>query len=115
MTEQPDRPPKLDYVSPATSRPEISTQQVVGGCLLSVLAIGVTVPAVLVGGYAYAPRAQSAGAVAWLLIGAVIAGIGVIAWSMHRSPRWRGLGQGLWIGLGVAILLEGLCFLTLMR
>jgi hypothetical protein len=92
----------------------VSKQQVLGGCLLSVVAIGIAVPLAILATYDFVTRTR-ANALAWVFIGAVAAGIGIVAWATQRSYRWRGLAQGLWIGLGIAILLEGLCFLTMLR
>jgi len=35
--------------------------------------------------------------------------------TLYRNPRRRGWAIGLWIGLGVAALIEGACFVSLTR
>jgi hypothetical protein len=51
---------------------------------------------------------------------AIVAGIGIlagfvaIAIAFQRQPRRRGLALGIWLGIGMAALLEGLCFAGMM-
>jgi hypothetical protein len=46
----------------------------------------------------------------WVIIvgAAVIVNWWAFAW--RKSARWRGVSMGLWIGFGVAALIEGACF-----
>jgi len=110
--EEQGRPPKLDYVTPVTTRGEVSTAQVVGGAVLSVLAVLVGAPMGLaIGAGARAPLGPVLG---WVFVAAVLGGLHVIALWARRHPARRGLAQGLWIGMGIGVLLEGVCFLALL-
>jgi hypothetical protein len=109
--EERDGPPKLDYVTPATTRGEVSTAQVVGGAMLSILTVAVAVPTGFAVGAAM--RSRVGAVLGFVLVVAVLAGLHLIALWARRHPARRGLAQGLWIGMGIAVLLEGVCFLMI--
>jgi hypothetical protein len=108
--EEQERPPKLDYVTPQTMRSEVSKGQVVGGAMLSVMVIALSVPVAFAMGYA---NQAHSGAVFWGVVLVAVAALNAAAFAARGSRRWRGLAQGLWIGLGIAVLLEGVCFLIM--
>jgi hypothetical protein len=57
------------------------------------------------------------GTSSWFCLLPVVAVVGVIggaAWAQSR-PRLRGLAMGLWIGFGVSVLVEGVCFGIVIR
>jgi len=111
--EEREEPRMLNYVTPETTRREFSRGQLVGGAVLSVAVVGLTVPAGLLFGYAL--NEFHGAVVGWLLIGAVVVGLHLAAVFARRNPRRQALAQGLWLGLGIAVLLEGLCFLAISR
>jgi zinc transporter ZupT len=108
--EQSPSPP-LEYASPR--EPELragrmALQAIVGCSLTCGLLMGGVFFGLL---FAFAsggstPYAILAIAIGAMLLGAVIA-LGVQA---HRNPKRRGWAMGIWIGIGLAALLEGLCF-----
>jgi hypothetical protein len=111
MEGEQGRPPKLDYVTPATTRGEVSAARVVGGAILSILVIGVAVPIGF--GIESAARPPFGVVLECLFVGAVLAGLHLMALWARRRPTRRGLAQGVWIGMGIAVLLEGVCFLMI--
>lgn len=51
-------------------------------------------------------------------IGLGVAYVGVLAAAARaakRSARFRPVGVGIWVGIGAALLFEGLCFASMMR
>jgi hypothetical protein len=65
-------------------------------------------------GVAFSIQTRSGVVLGFALTFTVIAGLVVSALAAGRKPHLRGLAQGVWIGLSVAVLLEGLCFLNLL-
>ena len=110
--EENSQPPKLDYRTPEAPSSNVFKWNVAAGVLLSIVTVGVAVPVVLIGSYDETTHTRLW--VAWVILLALGGAIGVIGWLGSRSLRWRGMGRGILIGLGVAVLLEGVCFLTLM-
>jgi uncharacterized membrane protein len=107
MDEQ-DRQPTLDYVSPEVTRAEVSSGQVAGGVALSVMTIMAAVPLSMA--TAYAHRDEGGGVYLLLILGGVLTVLNVIAVLARRERTRRGFAQGIWIGIGLAVLLEGVCF-----
>jgi hypothetical protein len=79
------------------------------GVLVSVVAIIVAVPLGLTTGLAF-----HSDVLPWLMIGGVVVGLNALAMLARRDPQRRAYAQGLWIGLGIAALLEGACFMAIM-
>jgi hypothetical protein len=108
---QPPPLPVLNYPSQG-SMPyrreggEISAVQVV---LTAVITVPVLVVITLFGILAIALGSGSA-AGGWLIILAEVVLVNVWAFAAYKSEGWRGLAIGLWIGFGVAALIEGACF-----
>jgi hypothetical protein len=84
---------------------------VAAGVLLSIVTVGVAVPVVVIA--AYDDATHTSGAATWVILLVLSVAVGMLGWAASRSPRWRGLGRGMLIGLGLAVLLEGVCFLAL--
>ena len=113
MSKEPDRGPDtgptggqpLNYVTPSTTRPPVSIRMVIGGFFTAAGAIVAALP--------MAP--MYFGAPGGMLAAALVAGLIHLAFSAGRKPRWRSFAIGLWIGLGVSLLIEGICFAVLIR
>jgi uncharacterized membrane protein len=110
--EEHGQPPKLDYRGPEGPSRELSKWNVAAGVVLSIVTVGVAVPVVLLASYDEVAHTREW--VAWVILLALGGAIGTVGWLGSRSRKWRGFGQGILIGLGVAVLLEGVCFLALM-
>ena len=105
-------PPPLDYRNPADEADERRiVTQAVAGALLSCLAL---LGAVFVGILAMVARSTEYDPISWLILIGVVGGtlVGLVAASvrMLRLPRQRGWSIGIWIGIGLAGLVEGACF-----
>ena len=110
MSQTPDDPPKprpLDYASPEPAK--------LGGAILAacltVLLVGLSV---LIGVIvAEDPRNTARGISItfpysiWLVELALLLALSLY---LYRTPSRRRFALGIWIGLGVALLLEGICF-----
>ncbi len=49
---------------------------------------------------------------AGIILGAVVLfGVVAVAVKLTASPRYHGWGMGIWIGLGLTVLIEGTCFI----
>jgi hypothetical protein len=48
-----------------------------------------------------------------MVLGGVILILNVLALLSRRRRTRRGFAQGIWIGIGLAVLLEGACFFLL--
>ena len=46
----------------------------------------------------------------WVIIVGEVLAVNWWAFSLRKSERYRGVAMGLWIGFGVAALIEGACF-----
>ena len=109
--DDPNEP--LDYRAPS-QQPPISTLQLLAGCFAAAATIGIA--AFLAGflsfGIGYGDEGQPA--VAMIVLAAIMCvAIGVIvmgALRARRHPQRRGMQIGLWLGLGVGLLIAGLCF-----
>ena len=103
MTNPPD-PSPLDYQTPAASQP-LSVWKVLAGVVSAAAIIAITV----------ALSMMYLGLSGFLIIAGVVVGLVVLAISMKRKPHGRSFAIGLWIGIGVALLMEGLCWVMLDR
>jgi hypothetical protein len=45
-----------------------------------------------------------------IILGGCVALCVAVAVILQRSARWHHVAAGIWIGLGAAVLIEGLCF-----
>jgi len=105
MAEQDSREPsgadRLDYRDGAADRVGVSGVQVFGGFIGGLLLTCIAV---------YESMLDHNGR--QILIGFCIMAVVVntLAFLAYRRPHLRGLGIGLWIGFGVAVLIEGACF-----
>src|SRR5687768_4407466 len=109
---EPEKP--LDYGTPANVRRPNVPLQVVAGCFAASALIGI---AAFVAGYVsfalgYGDEGRPALAmIAFILIiGAAVVVVVIGAIRARRDPRRRGVQIGLWLGLGVGLLIAGLCF-----
>ena len=118
MTERPnhlppegpgDTGPPLDYAArPAPGAASARIGQMIAGMVLAAAAfLGVAfVTAMAVGEIG-------------MLVGPLVVG-GLLVWSalrLRRNPRTRSWAAGIWIGLGIGLLVDGLCwaFMTSME
>jgi hypothetical protein len=91
----------LDYAPPAVARPTLHM------CVGAVATATVILPLTVVG------------ALFGSLVGVVIAPLfaiaiaAVVASRLRRSQRTRAWAAGIWIGIGAAVLLNGLCWAVL--
>lgn len=107
-----DRPP-LDYEHPRPA-PNLVAQCILSTMLTAVLLVGGIFLWLLFAFSMSYRQAEYRGRVVEILtavvgIGALV-GLNVLAYRAYRNPRRRGVGLGIWIGLGVALLVEGACF-----
>ena len=51
---------------------------------------------------------------AFVLLLGFSAFIGIGGWVASRNAGWRGVGQGMLIGLGIGVLLAGGCFVAIL-
>jgi hypothetical protein len=83
----------------------VSGRQAIGGCALACAIMFVDVFI----GISVAIRSGG-----WVIALCILLGAGsitAIAMKVQRNPSRRGLAIGLWIGLGVSLLLTGICFI----
>ena len=105
MAEQDYRKPsgadRLDYRDGAADRVGVSGVQVFGGFIGGLIFTCIAVLAAILNHMARE-----------ILIGfcIIVVVINALAFLAYRRPHLRGLGIGLWIGFGVAVLIEGACF-----
>ena len=93
----------LEYAKPARGLP--AGLQFALGC---VIAVGTVLPAAFVGG---AVAGMGAAVVVPLLVIVVLA---AFASSMRNVPTRKGWAAGLWTGIGIAVLVDGVCWAALM-
>jgi high-affinity Fe2+/Pb2+ permease len=99
----------LDYRPAAVDRQDSSKGQVIAGAIVSVM---LTMVVAFVGIIASEDsRPFRISVVRFLVIvGAFVLGINSFAFWAYRKPQFRSLAIRLWIGFGVAVLIEGACF-----
>jgi hypothetical protein len=108
--EQSPRPPDnvLSYRRPpANEPPRERDQEGLLGCLSTALLIPLGVVAIFFAGYAM----RFSGRAALVLVGVLFAVPLAIGLALRKSNRWQSLAAGLLVGLGIAALLEGICFM----
>ena len=97
---------RLDYRSGAADLQPIKKRQVVGGIVISVvLCMGTVFIAILT----IIGRNASSRPL-FVIVGGAALLINLWAFLAYRNQKTRGLGLGLWIGFGLAALIEGACF-----
>jgi hypothetical protein len=101
-------PPPLDYRAREADRIDVSGRQALGGCALACVVMFIT----FIFGIDLAIKSRG-WFIAPVLIAAVI--MAFFAIKAQRMPDRRGLAIGLWIGLGISVLLSGLCFIGAIR
>jgi hypothetical protein len=114
MPDDPEEtpPPALDRVlsyhrPPALEAPAERSGEGVLGCLAA--AVGIPAGVVVIAFVSYATRLPN-----WLgfcLIGTLFAAPLGAGLALRKSHRWHALAAGLLFGVGIAALLEGICFL----
>ena len=110
MSEQ---PPPIDYAVPSGP----STNRMVGQCVAGAVGTGLLVNgAILLVMFAAFVQGEGGGSTAWFPFVATGGGLGLlallnyVAYRAHRNPARRGYAFGIWIGLGISLLIEGVCF-----
>jgi hypothetical protein len=96
-----DSPPRLDYAPEAEGRPALHL------CAGAVATAAVILPLTVVG----ALFGGMPGLIVGLLFPIAIAAL--VASHLRRSQRTRAWAAGIWIGVGVAVLMNGLCWALL--
>ena len=90
--------------------------QALAGCVLTCGLVVGTVIAVLL---MMAARSTEYDRVSWMIgltiCGGVLGALILLSIWARRRPAQRGWAMGIWIGLGVACLIEGLCFAGFVR
>ena len=97
----PANPPRLDYAPPTESRPGLHM------CLAACVTAGAILPVAVVG--------PLVGGVFGLVLAplAVIAIAAVVAVRLRVSQRTRAWAAGIWIGIGIAVLVDGACWMAI--
>jgi hypothetical protein len=109
VLEEQDPTPMLDYRTPEAPRRDVSRWRLSAGVLISVVSIGLAVPLSMSLGFAL-----HSDVLPWATMAGLVVGLNALAILARRHPARRAYAQGLWIGMGIAVLLEGACFLTMM-
>jgi hypothetical protein len=107
-----ERVRRLEYRDGAADREPVNAGQVIGGV---VVAFAMVTAAIVVGIMLSLEPRKSGSVPFFVVVGAAVLACNVWAFLAYRKPasRWRGIG--LWIGFGVAVLIEGACFGLSMR
>ena len=106
-------PPQLEYASPRDDQlsPGRMLFQAVLACGLTCgVLMGSVFVLVFVAYIGSAGHSASGAVVAIAVAGLILAGAIRLAIRTRRDPMRRGWAMGIWIGIGLAFLLEGLCF-----
>jgi hypothetical protein len=115
MSEPPQEPQPLDYSPPDASQAKRIIWQAVGTSILTAIAIIALAFADILGLFIGTNGSDHGGRIAvWMTIALALGVIGVIGFLSRRwyqRPSLRGRAIGLWIGLGIAVLVEGSCFI----
>jgi hypothetical protein len=113
-----DRAP-LEYRAPKDDRAdrpaaETLAWQGIAGALVTALLLAGLVFANILMAYALNAGGPSKGTLIWTLVISegllVVAALAWLSVRAYRDPRRRGWAFGIWIGAGLAILVEGICF-----
>ena len=116
MSESHDPPPMLDYRPPEKRDANKMLSQAIGVAVPTTAALVALVAGVAFLGFAFTyghSENESTFIVITTLFGLLL--LGFLAWisaRLYRNPQRRGLAMGLWIGVGLTILIEGTCFLV---
>jgi hypothetical protein len=100
-------PPTLDYRTPQKLPPEAKAQ-FAWGIIIGLVCMGVAVPLGILWSIA-----SNSGGLFWLCAGGVALLINVAATMIYRTRNKPRLAIGLWIGFGIALLINGACFAIL--
>ena len=100
----------LDYASADHSRErKLVLQAVFGAILTCIVTVAVVFLLILL---AFGVRSSVISIVAGV---AYLLGLAHISFRSYTNPSSRGWGMGMWIGAGLAMLIEGTCFIVNMR
>ena len=103
--------PTLDYRSPADDGfADYFGQAIVAAGLTILAVVGIVFIFILA---TLSLHGEQAAVSTPIALGGGLAALGLSNWFAYRSyrnPRRRGIGLGIWIGLGVGLLIEGVCF-----
>ena len=112
MAEQDSQEPsgadrRLDYRDGGADPVPVKAGQVIGGIAASIVLI---MGAGFLGFYLTSLQKRESGWPFFISVG--LAALFCMGWASvsYRKPTTHGLGIGLWIGFGVAVLIEGACF-----
>src|SRR4051812_36586030 len=111
MTESPEQPPKLDYSPPDPAQARSFLSQAVIAAIWTAALLVTVIAAWLFVMYPLEVGGEYQNAFAIILtVGVALGLLALLTWlSVHwyRVPRRRGVIVGLWIGVGLAALIEG--------
>ena len=107
MSDQPNQPPlPLDYFPP---RDEIRDRRFVAHAIVGSILTAILLVAGVFGTIILCLATNSSSV--W--IAPCLLGVGLLillSIVLYRNPKRRGWAVGLWIGVGIAMLIEGACF-----
>jgi hypothetical protein len=103
MTQPPGEPQPLDYHKPDAPHARRTVLSAIVTASVTVIGIVPILGVALEGGIGSAIAAGTA----------MLALVGYLSWRWYQIPAKRGRAVGLWVGVGLAVLLEGLCFASL--
>lgn len=100
----------LEYRPAGADRSGVRLGQMIGGAAVAIL-IGI---AAVIAGILMAldrnMQTKSSDALLFVVLGVAAIAINGWAFMAYRSARFRGFGIGLWIGFGLTVLMDGVCF-----
>jgi len=110
--EQPEsEPPLLDYREGAADQRDVSGTQFFGGMVSSaVLLMGAVFVAIVASIPVVPPTRKSTPYLGFAIVGIPLVALNIWAILVYRRGKRRSFAIGLWVGIGVAALFEGICF-----
>src|SRR4051794_10882493 len=108
MSESDEQPPTLNYASSDQAQARKYRNNAIVAAIFTCVGTVIAVPVVTFTTLASAWIGVPLGAGLALLV--IFGGV-----RATRSPVHHGYGMGIWIGLGLAALIEGACFIVLSR
>ncbi len=104
MDDQDKQSPMLEYGHPDRSKQSLFVEAISGAIVTCIVCIVAIVVLILIGSENTAVRNRFRRNSSCLAIV-------IVAVKLTASPRYHGWGMGIWIGLGLTVLIEGTCFI----